>query len=85
MSENGQAAMLSKATGYTCVGEKPYYMGTEKRPPNTNVSLWSITCSNNGKKFMIAIAPDPTGKTMVLQCNLLHGHPWECYQKIKQR
>lgn len=83
MPEEGQAAMLSKATHYECLGQHPFYMGTWKRPPNENVSLWSITCSVTGQKYMVAISPDDVGSTKVLSCNLLHGHPWECYHAIK--
>jgi len=83
MPENGQAAMLSKATRYGCLGTNPFYMGTEIRGANKGVSFWSITCSNGGEKFMIAIAPDDTGSTKVISCSLLHGHPWECYKKLR--
>jgi hypothetical protein len=82
MPEYGQAAMLSKATGYSCVGKNPFYMGTEKQGANRDVSFWSITCSNSGKQFMIAIAPDTYGSTVVLQCTLMRGHPWTCYEKL---
>lgn len=83
MPEYGQAAMLSKATGYSCIGVNPFYMGTEKQGTNKGVSFWSITCKNNGKQFLIAIAPDTYGSTVILQCNQLHGRPWVCYDKLK--
>jgi hypothetical protein len=83
MPEKGQAAMLSKATGYGCIGQDPFYMGTEKRPPNNNVSLWSLSCSNTSRKYLIAIAPDETGSTVVIDCKLLTKRPWKCYKKIK--
>lgn len=82
MPEEGQAAMLSKATRYACIGTDPFYMGTEMHGSNKDVAFWSITCKNGGR-FMIAIAPDAIGSTKVFSCNLLHGHPWTCYEKLK--
>jgi len=82
MPENGQAAMLSKATRYGCIGRDPYYMGTETRGVNKGVSFWSISCKGGGE-FLIAIAPDAIGSTKVITCNMLRREPWKCYEKIK--
>jgi hypothetical protein len=84
MSEDGRAKALSRAMGNICTGIDPYYMGTEKHGVNTLVSFWSITCKENSKaQFMIVIAPDSIGSTRVIQCNLLHGKPWTCYEQLK--
>lgn len=85
LTESEQAAMLSKATHYNCLGKKPYYMGTQTQGSNKGVSFWSITCINSGDKFMIVIAPDEVGSTKLFSCRLLHGHPWDCYEKIKEQ
>jgi hypothetical protein len=84
MPEKGQAAMLSKATHYACLGKDPFYVGTETHGVNRGVSFWSITCENNGKKFMVIIAPDAIGSTKIFECNLLHNRPWQCYAKLKE-
>jgi len=82
MTESQQAATLSKAIGPHCIAKDPYYMGTEVKTPNANVSFWSITCDQVNRKFMIAIAPDAIGHTRVIECTLLHGRPWTCYKKL---
>ena len=86
MNETEQAAMLSKATNYQCLGKKPYYMGTEGKGANTGVSFWSITCDNGGKKFLIVIAPDASGSTRIFDCDHLQmrfpKENWECYSRL---
>jgi len=81
-TEKAQGEALARAIG-NCTPSKPFYMGTELHPPNRLVSFWSLTCDNLDKSFMIAIAPDETGSTKVISCNLLHGNPWKCYNKLR--
>jgi hypothetical protein len=76
--------MLSKATGYSCIGKNPFYMGTQKHGANRDVAFWSITCDRTDRKYLIAIAPDTYGSTMVMRCDQLRRHPeWVCYEKLK--
>ena len=75
--------MLSKATGYSCIGKDPFYVGTEKMGPTGMFPSGARTC-NGGKKYMIAISPDAIGSTKVFSCSLFHGHPLECYEKLAE-
>lgn len=83
MSESDQSATLSKATQNNCKAKDPYYMGTEKKGVNKDVSFWSIACENTSKKYLIIVAPNAIGSTKVIECKLLTGMPWKCGEKLQ--
>jgi hypothetical protein len=82
-SASGQASVLSKAIGRSCIVKTPYFMGMGVNVPGfpKNQALWSAKCSN-GATFAVRVNPD--GSSLVMECSVFESlNGVHCFKKIK--
>jgi hypothetical protein len=71
--------LLSLATivKKNCVGTRAFFMGMAS---NHN-AYWSVACAN-GKSYVVEIAPDEKGSTLVLNCATLSREKINCFERF---
>jgi hypothetical protein len=76
-----QIEVLSKGVGHGCVGKSAFPMGVTATGKARGFAYWSLSC-NNGKNYVIQIAPNTKGTAVAADCSVLNGTGKECFKKF---
>ena len=61
-----QADLLAKVVNDNCTGTDAFFMGAAE----DHQAFWSVRCTD-GRSFQVAIEPNATGTTSIMNCTLL--------------
>jgi hypothetical protein len=76
-----QAQVLADSFGRGCVGVSAFPMGVASTAKWKFLAYWSVRCKN-GKSYVVQIAPDAKGTSIVADCRALQGTGRECFKKF---
>jgi hypothetical protein len=75
-----QAEVLTKSIK-GCAGTSAFPMGVTATGKARGFAYWSVRCQD-GRSFVIQIAPDVKGTVAIADCQALQGTGKECFKKF---
>jgi hypothetical protein len=81
MPEAQRAQALGASFRRGCVGVEAFPMGVTASGRARGTAYWSVRCQN-GKSYVVQIAPDKKGTAIAADCKVLQGTGRECFKKF---